>query len=230
MTVPPMQVTRMTSMDLRVGGKYRIGKKIGSGSFGTSCFYLCLLLLSYRCHVAQRTPLCIGKVMRNADIQVTFTSVSTLSRAKKSPSSLSLSRPSTRSSSTSPRCTSPWLVVLVCRSFGGTGLNATTMPWSWIFCECCFPYWPGIMTVLSRVARCSRMTLLQISADVQGPVARRPVQLLQPQILTQNRPLARRPARLACRIHSLAQLYPPRHQARQFPHGYRQARQPGQRD
>lgn len=23
-------------MDLRVGGKYRIGKKIGSGSFGTS--------------------------------------------------------------------------------------------------------------------------------------------------------------------------------------------------
>ncbi len=25
---------RMTSMDLRVGGKYRIGKKIGSGSFG----------------------------------------------------------------------------------------------------------------------------------------------------------------------------------------------------
>jgi len=24
----------MTSMDLRVGGKYRIGKKIGSGSFG----------------------------------------------------------------------------------------------------------------------------------------------------------------------------------------------------
>ena len=30
---------RMTSMDLRVGGKYRIGKKIGSGSFGMStCF------------------------------------------------------------------------------------------------------------------------------------------------------------------------------------------------
>ena len=27
---------RMTSMDLRVGGKYRIGKKIGSGSFGES--------------------------------------------------------------------------------------------------------------------------------------------------------------------------------------------------
>jgi hypothetical protein len=27
---------RMTSMDLRVGGKYRIGKKIGSGSFGMS--------------------------------------------------------------------------------------------------------------------------------------------------------------------------------------------------
>jgi hypothetical protein len=24
----------MSSMDLRVGGKYRIGKKIGSGSFG----------------------------------------------------------------------------------------------------------------------------------------------------------------------------------------------------
>ncbi|WWC96292.1 casein kinase I isoform delta-A [Kwoniella sp. B9012] len=30
---PPPQ-NRMTSMDLRVGGKYRIGKKIGSGSFG----------------------------------------------------------------------------------------------------------------------------------------------------------------------------------------------------
>jgi casein kinase I family protein HRR25 len=29
--IPP---NRMTSMDLRVGGKYRIGKKIGSGSFG----------------------------------------------------------------------------------------------------------------------------------------------------------------------------------------------------
>jgi hypothetical protein len=26
--------SNMTSMDLRVGGKYRIGKKIGSGSFG----------------------------------------------------------------------------------------------------------------------------------------------------------------------------------------------------
>lgn len=25
---------KMASMDLRVGGKYRIGKKIGSGSFG----------------------------------------------------------------------------------------------------------------------------------------------------------------------------------------------------
>jgi hypothetical protein len=29
-----MPPNRMTSMDLRVGGKYRIGKKIGSGSFG----------------------------------------------------------------------------------------------------------------------------------------------------------------------------------------------------
>lgn len=27
-------------MDLRVGGKYRIGKKIGSGSFGESLFSL----------------------------------------------------------------------------------------------------------------------------------------------------------------------------------------------
>lgn len=30
----PLPTSRMTSMDLRVGGKYRIGKKIGSGSFG----------------------------------------------------------------------------------------------------------------------------------------------------------------------------------------------------
>lgn len=35
--IPP---PRMTSMDLRVGGKYRIGKKIGSGSFGMSCRHL----------------------------------------------------------------------------------------------------------------------------------------------------------------------------------------------
>jgi hypothetical protein len=34
---------RMTSMDLRVGGKYRIGKKIGSGSFGTSPCSLCII-------------------------------------------------------------------------------------------------------------------------------------------------------------------------------------------
>ena len=35
-TQPVMHTSqnRMTSMDLRVGGKYRIGKKIGSGSFG----------------------------------------------------------------------------------------------------------------------------------------------------------------------------------------------------
>ena len=32
-------------MDLRVGGKYRIGKKIGSGSFGESCTLLCPTLL-----------------------------------------------------------------------------------------------------------------------------------------------------------------------------------------
>lgn len=30
----PQFSSKMTSMDLRVGGKYRIGKKIGSGSFG----------------------------------------------------------------------------------------------------------------------------------------------------------------------------------------------------
>lgn len=36
MTYPTPAHGRMTSMDLRVGGKYRIGKKIGSGSFGMS--------------------------------------------------------------------------------------------------------------------------------------------------------------------------------------------------
>jgi casein kinase I family protein HRR25 len=35
----------MTSMDLRVGGKYRIGKKIGSGSFGTSPCHIRIISL-----------------------------------------------------------------------------------------------------------------------------------------------------------------------------------------
>ena len=40
----------------------------------------------------------------------------------------------------------------------------------------------------------------------------------------------RAPTDLADRVRPLAQLYPPRHQARQLSHGHRQAREPGQRD
>jgi hypothetical protein len=58
---------RMTSMDLRVGGKYRIGKKIGSGSFGK------LLVEKNVGHQLTR--------------QVTSTSASTSSRARRLPSS-----------------------------------------------------------------------------------------------------------------------------------------------
>jgi len=106
---------RMTSMDLRVGGKYRIGKKIGSGSFG-----MFSLRLSAR---------------DVADKQVTSTSELTSSRARKSPSSSSQSRPSTRSSSTSPRFTSRSREVLECHSYDGTVPSATTTPWSLTCCE-----------------------------------------------------------------------------------------------
>ena len=40
------QIPGANRIDLRVGGKYRLGKKIGSGSFGES-----LKLLLYHCRV-----------------------------------------------------------------------------------------------------------------------------------------------------------------------------------
>ena len=99
-------------LDLRVGGKYRLGKKIGSGSFGE------LARHSHNVHVADRS------------MQAISTSVSTSSPARRLPSSSSPSRPSIPSSSTSPRSTRLWLVALVSPLSVGSGQSATTMPWS----------------------------------------------------------------------------------------------------
>ncbi|KAK1030237.1 hypothetical protein LTR74_018994, partial [Friedmanniomyces endolithicus] len=62
------------------------------------------------------------------------------------------------------------------------------------------------------------------------PLPRGPLQLLQSQILPQDRATARRSAHLSDRIHPRQELYPPRHQAGQLPDGHRQEGQPGQRD
>lgn len=73
-------------MDLRVGGKYRIGKKIGSGSFGTFNLSIVQLLAIMKVYVLTQYFV---------NLQVIFTSVSTSSPVKRSLSSSSLSRLST---------------------------------------------------------------------------------------------------------------------------------------
>lgn len=60
-----------------------------------------------------------------------------------------------------------------------------------------------------------------------GPVVRGPVQLLFAPFLVENGPAAGRPADLAHRLHTLAQLHSSRHQTGQLPNGTRQEGQPG---
>jgi len=98
-------------LDLRVGGKYRLGKKIGSGSFGA-------------CILFSRHP------PRSSSLQqVTSTLESTSSLARKSPSSLSLSRLNTPSSSMNRRSTRRSPAVSVFLSLGGSVQNAITTQW-----------------------------------------------------------------------------------------------------
>lgn len=98
-------------MDLRVGGKYRLGKKIGSGSFGESSRLL----------------------MASADVaQVIFISALISFPARKSPSSSSRSRQNTLSSNMRARSTRPLREASAFHLSGGSAPSATTMPWSLI--------------------------------------------------------------------------------------------------
>lgn len=83
-------------MDLRVGGKYRIGKKIGSGSFGELSPTPVLIWIN---QILSLT------IMNRCCFQVISTSVLISSLVKRSLSSLSLSRLSILSSSMKLRYT-----------------------------------------------------------------------------------------------------------------------------
>lgn len=98
-------------LDLRVGGKYRLGKKIGSGSFGMSFYQIFW-------HKFTVLP------------QVTSISGSILYQERKWPSNWNQLRPSIPNSNMSPKFIKRSLAVSGFLSCAGSAPNATIMPWS----------------------------------------------------------------------------------------------------
>lgn len=94
-----------------MGNKYRIGRKIGSGSFGD--IYLGEDLVSARSPSITDGP-----------------QAPTLSLAKRLPSNLRVSKPSILSSSMKPASTNHWQEEWASPSCAGSGPSATTMQWS----------------------------------------------------------------------------------------------------